>query len=204
MRIFPLLLALLMSFAALASNANPTNGGQSAVDQSPVDQSQQSDDQAINRNYALFSQAFESLNPTIIGNIYTENACYIPERHDKEIIRGRNSIIAVYEKFFGKIRNKNARIEVDFRVIERSRSGDSATDVGYYLIRFYPASDTGEPISEYAGKFVTVAQKQDNGEWRLSLDSSNTAEPRFYFDAAKSGELYYGMAFQAMELKKKP
>ncbi|AZQ10618.1 YybH family protein [Shewanella khirikhana] len=178
MRIFPILAGLLLSFAALASST-----------------AQQSDDLAINHTYQVSAEAFDKLNVALIAEIYADNACYIPERHDKEIVRGRDSIVALYDKFFGKIRKKNARIEVDFRVIDRSRSGDSVTDVGYYLIRFHPAADTGEPVSEYAGKFVTVAKKQTNGKWLLTLDSSNRAEPRFYYSAKPVGELYYGLRF---------
>ncbi|ABM00025.1 conserved hypothetical protein [Shewanella amazonensis SB2B] len=187
MRIFPILLSLMLSFAVLANNAPQTK-----------------DDIAINKTYDLFSEAFDKLNAALIGEAYTESACYIPERHDKEIIRGRDAIVSVYEKFFGKIRSKNARIEVDFRVIDRSRAGDSVTDVGYYLIRFHPASDTGEPVSEYAGKFVTVSRKQADGNWLLSIDSSNRSEPRFYYQTQPVGELYFGQRFISPDVAKKP
>lgn len=187
MRIFPILLGLLLSFAALASNS-----------------AQQNDDTAINQIYHVSAEAFDKLNANLIADIYTDNANYIPERHDKEIVRGRDSIFVLYDKFFNKIRKKNARIEVDFRVLDRSRSGDSVTDVGYYLIRFHPAADTGEPISEYAGKFVTVAKKQADGKWLLNLDSSNRAEPKFYYSAKPVGELYFGLRFDAAAPDAKP
>ncbi|WP_372872823.1 DUF4440 domain-containing protein [Shewanella sp.] len=185
MRLFPVLLSLMLSFAALASN-----------------NAQQNDDIAINRTYQMSVEAFDKLSSSLIAEIYADNACYLPERHDTGIVRGREAIIALYDKFFAKIRKKNARIEVDFRVLDRNRSSDSVTDVGYYLIRFHPAADTGEPISEYAGKFVTVAKKQADGRWLLTLDSSNRADATFYFAAMPVAELYYGRRFTAADNSK--
>jgi len=176
MRVLLLLLASLMSIAAFATTK--------------ID-----DNKALNINYQRFVEAFQSLDPEVLEKVYDENACYITDRQDREIVRGRQNIVAVYHAFFGKIKNKNARIEVDFRLLERSIEGNSATDVGYYLVRFHPAADTGEPVSEFAGKFVTVAKKQQNGSWSLTVDYNNAADSHFYFDAKPVANLYYGEQF---------
>ncbi len=158
----------------------------------------QEDNAALNQFYTQFSQAFEHLDADLVQAIYAEDACYIPETQSKEITMGRDNIIAVYKKFFGKIKHKEARIEVDFRVIDRQMEANNATDVGYFLIRFHPPVDTEEPVSEFAGKFVTVSKKNKEGQWQLTVDTNNRSEPPFYYNAKPSPNLYYGRQFSPL------
>ncbi|WP_434086810.1 YybH family protein [Shewanella psychrotolerans] len=162
-------------------------------------QDSNSDDKALNQFYTQFSTAFEQLDAEVIEELYAENACYIPEQQSQEITIGRENIGALYKAFFGKIKHKNAQIEVDFRVVERQMEGQSATDIGYYLIRFYPPKETEEPMSEFAGKFVTVSKKKADGKWYLTVDTNNRSEPSFYFSAKPSPNLYYGRQFTKTE-----
>lgn len=162
-------------------------------------QGSNSDNNALNQFYTQFSAAFEQLDAAVIEDLYAENACYIPEQQGKEITIGRENIVALYKAFFGKIKHKNAQIEVDFRVIERQMEAQSATDIGYYLIRFYPPKETEEPMSEFAGKFVTVSKKKADGKWYLTVDTNNRSEPSFYYGAKPSPNLYYGSQFTKAE-----
>lgn len=159
------------------------------------------DNTAINSLYTQFSQAFNELDANIVENIYAEDACYIPENQSKEITMGRDNIIDLYKAFFGKIKHKEARIEVDFRVIERQMEANNATDIGYYLIRFHPAAEAEEPISEFAGKFVNVSKKNDDGNWYLTVDTNNRSETPFYYNAKPSPNLYYGRQFTQLPQK---
>ena len=162
------------------------------------------DNQALNEVYSQFSQAFNELDASRMVSIYSEDACYIPESQGEEITIGRDNIVALYENFFGKIKHKNAKIEVDFRVIERNIEGRSATDIGYYLIRFHPPIDNGEPSSEFAGKFVGVSKKKQDGKWYLTVDTNNRAEASFYFNAKPSPNLYYGRQFPSISQNSLP
>lgn len=155
------------------------------------------DNNALNETYVQFIAAFNTLDSTIIDNIYTESACYLPENQDKQIIQGRRNIVELYRNFFDKIEQKKASIDVDFRVIERNIDGNNATDIGYYLVRFHPATETEEPISEFAGKFVIVSKKEQ-GKWLLAVDTNNRADASFYFEAKPSPNLYYGRQFQPL------
>ncbi|CAM3316488.1 YybH family protein [Shewanella violacea] len=159
---------------------------------------QSEDNRAINQLYRQFSQAFNQLDAGIVENIYAEDACYVPENQSKGITMGRENIIALYKKFFVKIKHKQARIEVDFRVIERQMENNNATDIGYYLIRFHPAEDAEEPISEFAGKFVNVSRKNANGKWYLTVDTNNRSDTPFYYNAKPTPELYYGRHFSPL------
>ncbi|GIU49119.1 hypothetical protein TUM4438_32060 [Shewanella sairae] len=163
-----------------------------------------SDNEALNAVYSHISDAFEELDASKMKAIYSEDACYIPEDQGQEITIGRDNIVALYDTFFGKIKHKNAKIEVDFRVIERNIEGTSATDIGYYLIRFHPPIDNGEPTSEFAGKFVGVSKKKKDGKWYLTVDTNNRAEASFYYNAKPSPNLYYGRQFPALSQNSVP
>ncbi|MCH1931034.1 nuclear transport factor 2 family protein [Shewanella sp. A25] len=186
MRFLLLALICLLSFPSLA-----TTKGKSTTDQ------------LINANYPLFLKAFNELSPEVTGEIYSQDASYLSESQSKEIYYGRESIIAIYQKFFDKIRGKNAHIDVDFRVLNRKVNGNTAIDTGYYLVRFYPAKETGEPVSEFAGKFVIGTQKESNNRWSVSLDMNNRAEPSFYLNAKPVPNLYYGRQFEPLPNSKK-
>jgi hypothetical protein len=156
-----------------------------------------SEDEGINRYYDKYTQTFTLLELTSIDELYMDNAVYISETQHRDIVQGKQNILALYQSFFDKIRRKQARIEVDFRVNIRKITEHSATDIGYYLVRFYPQADTGEPVSEFAGKFVNVFIKHQ-GKWQISVDSNTRADPRFYFAAKPIQSLYYGQRFLAL------
>ncbi len=155
-------------------------------------------DQLINANYPLFTKAFTELAPEVTAEIYAHDASYLSESQSKEIYYGRDTIVAIYQKFFDKIRAKKARIDIDFRVLNRKVSANSAFDTGYYLVRFYPAEETGEPVSEFAGKFVIGSQKDATSRWNVTLDMTNRAEPSFYLNAKPVPNLYYGRQFSPL------
>lgn len=162
------------------------------------------DDQMINLNYQRFTQAFSQLNAELTHSIYTSDASYLPESQSKPIYYGRDDIVGIYQRFFNKIKKKKARIDIDFRIANRRISGDSAIDTGYYLVRFYPAAETGEPVSEFAGKFAIGTQKVSKTQWQVSLDTNNRAEASAYLNAKPVPNLYYGRQFPPLPPKEKP
>lgn len=149
----------------------------------------------LNANFTKLTQAFEQLDLAAIEQIYTDDAVYISETQDRGIISGKENILSLYSHFFNKIKRKNAKLEVDFRVLVRHNEPNSATDVGYYLVRFHPGKDSGEPVSEFAGKFVTIFSKDNKQQWKISVDSNTHAAPHFYYDAKPVPNLYYGRQF---------
>ncbi|WP_228768371.1 YybH family protein [Shewanella sp. TC10] len=160
-----------------------------------VSAEQTTDNEALNANYKVFSAAFENLDLNKIDNIYTNDAVYISETLDKEIVTGKKDILALYTVFFKKIAKKSAHIDVDFRVINRELSDKNATDVGYYLVRFHPRKETGEPTSVFSGKFVLVSRKGTDNQWQFIVDSNTKANPDFYFSAKPVSNLYFGRQF---------
>jgi ketosteroid isomerase-like protein len=157
--------------------------------------------QTLNANFTKLTQAFEQLDLTAIEQIYTDDAVYISETQDRGIISGKENILDLYSRFFNKIKTKHAKLEVDFRVLVRYSEPNSATYIGYYLVRFHPGKESGEPISEFAGKFVTVFTKNNKQQWKISVDSNTHAAPHFYYDAKPVPNLYYGRQFIAAAAK---
>ncbi|WOT06687.1 YybH family protein [Shewanella youngdeokensis] len=156
------------------------------------------DNEALNQFYNDFNQAYNTLDAAKLDQLYSENASYISDSQNEAITRGRDNITKLYETFFNKIKVKKARIEVDFRVIERNLNASNATDIGYYIIRYHPSIDVGEPISEFAGKFVMVSHKKDDGKWYVTVDTNNRSKPEFYYDAKPAAKVYYGRQFSVL------
>ncbi|AZG75180.1 nuclear transport factor 2 family protein [Shewanella livingstonensis] len=156
----------------------------------------------LNANFAKLTHAFEQLDLTTMENLYTDDAVYISETQERGIISGKENILNLYSRFFNKIKHKNATLEVDFRILVRYTEPNSATDIGYYLVRFHPGKESGEPISEFAGKFVTVFTKDSKQQWKISVDSNTHAAPHFYYDAKPVPNLYYGRQFIAASATK--
>ncbi|WP_298775868.1 DUF4440 domain-containing protein [uncultured Shewanella sp.] len=153
------------------------------------------DNAMLNHIYHHFNKAFNTLDPQEMLFIYTQDASYISNNQNKKILLGRKEILEQYRAFFKKINDKKANIDVDFRIIQRHVEGKSATDIGYYLIRYYPDSGDEEPISEFAGKFVGVSKKYPNGHWYLVVETNNKADTAFYYNAKPQPNLYYGRQF---------
>ncbi|WP_193559180.1 YybH family protein [Shewanella donghaensis] len=153
------------------------------------------DNQLINKNYKIFASGFESLDLSMIENIYADNAVYISEVQDKGIVTGKSDIFALYQEFFKKIAKKDAHIEVDFRVVSRKLTADNSTDAGYYLVKFHPRKETGDPSSVFSGKFVFVSRKGPDNQWKFTLDSNTRSNSTFYFAAKPVPNLYYGRQF---------
>tara|TARA_R110001592_G_scaffold208432_2_gene459464 strand:+ start:1010 stop:1600 length:591 start_codon:yes stop_codon:yes gene_type:complete len=160
--------------------------------------------QVLNANFTKLTNAFEQLDLAAMENIYTDDAVYISETQDRGIISGKENILNLYSRFFNKIKRKNAKLEVDFRVLVRYSEPNSATDIGYYLVRFHPGKESGEPVSEFAGKFVTVFTKDSKQQWKISVDSNTHAAPHFYYDAKPVPNLYYGRQFITATSKELP
>ncbi|MCL1073167.1 YybH family protein [Shewanella dokdonensis] len=176
MRIILITLTLLLSVVKLGWAANGNDA----------------DEVSLNQHYQQLIKAFAALDAQQLVTVYADDAAYIPEQQSVGIVTGKANIIELYQKFFERIRKRKAHIEVDFRLVKRLLKGNSATDVCYYLVRFYPPAETEEPISEFAGKMVTVAEKNPQGVWQWKVDISNRAEPKHFFDATPKANLYYG------------
>ena len=145
----------------------------------------------VNATYAQFVKAFNQLNAELIQPIYDPDAIYIPEHKQGDLIRGKEDINLIYQRFFNRVKHKKAQVKIGFRVINRDITKDRVTDLGYYLIRFIPAAHTEQPISEFSGKFLIISKPDIHGGWQWSTEMNNKAKSSFYFDAKPQAELFY-------------
>lgn len=160
---------------------------------------QEQDQAALNAIYRQYAKAFAALDASQLNQVYAEDATYVPEQQSIGIIKGQTEVLALYQKFFDRVKKRRATLEVDFRVVDRQYQGDEVTDICYYMVRFHPPKDTEEPISEFAGKLVMVLKKDDAAKWHVVLDVSNRAEPKLYYDATPKPNWYYGEQFSPLK-----
>jgi ketosteroid isomerase-like protein len=116
--------------------------------------------------YRRFSEGYKKLDPAAVTNLYTYDAFYLSL--GSEIKRGREKILADFASFLDSVRDGGGNLSISFRILDRRVSGDLACDVGIYTL------DQKRPNSEdrtSTGKFVVVARRMNNGDWRFHIDS---------------------------------
>lgn len=161
--LFPFAAVVALSFSARLSLA------QSPAPEQPLTLDEgvtaHSDIDAI---YSRFNQAYKTLDPAAVANLYTESAAYLAPNAELEI--GRDKVLAQFERFFGDVKQKGGRLEITFRVVQRKISGDLGYDVGIFTLTNIPAS--GEARTS-RGKFFVVTVKETDGTWRFQADGYN-------------------------------
>lgn len=119
----------------------------------------------IDAVYAKFSKAYRELDHELVGGLYTTDAAYLVP--DENILIGRENITPTFKSFFDGVRDGKGRMEIAFRIVQRSVSGNMAYDVGVYTLTRY---DSAGKASTGQGKFVVVAVKERSGDWRFQVD----------------------------------
>ena len=147
--------------------------------------------QKINANYVQFVNAFDKLNADSLLPIYDRNATYIPEHKEGELIQGKEEINLIYQRFFNRVKQKKAKVNIGFRLTSRDISQDRVTDIGYYLIRFTPAAHTEQPVSEFSGKFLIISKLNEKNQWQWFTEMNNKAKSEFYFGVTPKAGLFY-------------
>jgi|GEM_PF-993341 len=122
----------------------------------------------IDEVYRRFSDAYKKLDAEAVTNLYAEDAFYLAPGGD--VKRGREKILAEFSGFFSSVKNAGGSLMISFQILGRQVSGDLAYDVGIYTL-------TDKNVDGKArigrGKFVVVAQRIKNGEWRFVVDGYN-------------------------------
>jgi uncharacterized protein (TIGR02246 family) len=118
--------------------------------------------------YRRFSDAYKKLDAEAVTNLYADDAFYLAPGSD--VKRGREKILAEFSGFFNSVKNAGGSLTISFQILGRQVSGDLAYDVGIYTLTNKNA-DGKARIGR--GKFVVVAQRIKNGEWRFVVDGYN-------------------------------
>jgi uncharacterized protein (TIGR02246 family) len=116
--------------------------------------------------YRRFSEAYKKFDPEAVTNLYTDDAFYLSPGSD--VKRGRENVRAVFSGYFNSVKNAGGSLAISFQILDRSVSGDLAYDVGIYTVT--EKSADGKPRAG-RGKFVVVAKRMKNDDWRFHIDS---------------------------------
>ncbi|MGL4472861.1 MAG: DUF4440 domain-containing protein [Shewanella sp.] len=168
---------------------------QTQVSEAEVNASNLDLDDKLNRHYKILTEAFERLDSKAVATMYTQDAVFIPENSSTSIMIGQQAISAHYQDFFNKVTQKNAKVEIDFRVLMRQYQTGSITDNGYYLVSYIPAPETGDAPTHFAGKFVLqfILQQQ---QWLIQTEASLRADSSLYYQTTQQQNWYHGRQFQ--------
>ena len=121
--------------------------------------------EGIDGLYQKFSEAYKTLDGSLIADIYAEHALYLSP--GSNVKRGRDKIHKSFASSFEKTRERGETRMIAFRIVEREISGPLAYDVGIFtLIR--TEADGTSAIDR--GKFVVVARQQEDGSWQFQVD----------------------------------
>jgi uncharacterized protein (TIGR02246 family) len=115
--------------------------------------------------YRRFAEGYKKLDPAVVANLYSENAAYLAP--GKKIEIGRPRVLATFTEFFDSVRQKNGRLEISFRILQRQAEQNLAYDVGAYTLTSF--NDKGESQTS-KGKFVVVGKREKDGIWRFQVD----------------------------------
>ncbi|MGB7069563.1 MAG: DUF4440 domain-containing protein [Pyrinomonadaceae bacterium] len=121
---------------------------------------------SIDGIYAKFSEAYDRLDAKMVTDLYTDDALYLTP--ESGIERGRALIFRTFNGFFNSIREEGGRLDISFNIIERRVSTGLAYDVGVYSLTSKGKNGTSRTSK---GKFVVIALKLKNGQWKFQLDS---------------------------------
>lgn len=115
--------------------------------------------------YHTFSDAYRRLDAGLVSNLYAEKALYL--QPDDEIMKGRESIHKVFERYFDWARKNGKQLEISFEIVERRVSGDLAYDIGIFRLT---TSNKDSVEHSGRGKFFVIASKEEKGTWRFQVD----------------------------------
>ena len=126
--------------------------------------------QADTEPYQRFAAAYAALDAQRVGQIYAEDAVYLPPAGD--MIRGRLAIQERFEHRFREARERGHTCRITFEFVDRTAAGDTRNDIGYYTI---VTTDRSGHSDSFRGKFLKVWRRGSDGIWRIRSDSYSPA-----------------------------
>ena len=126
----------------------------------------------IDKIYKTFSESYRNLKPEMVANLYAENATYLAP--DNDVVTGRNAILQNFAEFFDSVKNDGRNMTISFQILQRKIGKKIGYDVGIYTITSYK---DGKKLGESRGKFVVVAVREKDGDWRFQVDGYSGLKP---------------------------
>ncbi len=127
------------------------------------------DQSKINEVYDHFSDAYRTLDISLVDHIYLDSAIYL--NPGSTIQFGKSSFIDSFSDMFERTRRDSTTLDIQFRILDRQVVNDLAVDVGYF--RLVRTRDT--TLSTNVGKFITVLKEQPDKSWKFIADGYSQA-----------------------------
>jgi len=145
----------------------------------------------VNICYESLSQAYSSLDPQKMTDVYTPDGIYISTGGSMPIINGQESLYKLYDKYFGRLKKHNSSLDLQFRVTNRLRDTKTVHDVGYYVVTVIPPQESKQPPKQHAGKFMITFSQQADGSWGIWSEANSKSKIKNYVKAKKIDGLHF-------------
>ena len=123
--------------------------------------------EVIEKVNQLWRAAFKKGDAALATSMYTDDTLLLPP--NMEPIRGKENAQA----FWGTSIEMGVIME-EHKIVEIVREGDSAFELGTYIISFHPE---GQESVEEKGKYVVLWKRMDDGSWKKHWDIWNSSMP---------------------------
>lgn len=141
--------------------------------------------------YIALSNAYSSLDPKKMSEVYAPDGIYISARQSRPIINGQENLFKLYDTYFTRVKKHNSSLDLKFRVTNRRIDAKTINDVGYYLVTVIPPKESKQPPKQHAGKFIMTFSQQDDATWGIWSEANSKSEIKNYIDSKKIDGLYY-------------
>ena len=115
--------------------------------------------------YRRFTDGYKKLDAAEVINLYSDTAAYLAPGSNIQI--GRQKVSEIFIGFFNSVKQRNGRLEISFRIVQRQVEKNLAYDVGVYTLTSF---DSKGESNKDTGKFVVVAKREKNDIWRFQVD----------------------------------
>jgi pimeloyl-ACP methyl ester carboxylesterase len=132
--------------------------------------------------YYKFTKAYDELNSIKLANLYIEDAevLNLYDHSKPNSMKGRIEIENYFAKFFKSIQDNNQRIQLTFKIENRSKVDNIILDNGYYFLQTIRPN---LPSYFSYGKFSTVLEIED-GMWKFKTDATTNTDFIVYENAS--------------------
>ena len=115
--------------------------------------------------YTRFSEAYRTLNPAMVANLYATDGWYIQQ--GDSVRRGRPAIQQIFERYFSSSRQRGDSLRISFEFMDRAVDGSVGYDIGWYILKSW---GVGRPARESRGKFIVLWKRARDGAWTMHAD----------------------------------
>lgn len=148
-------------------------------------------DAKVNAIYDRMSAAYLKLDEKLLESVYAQNGAYMRSNKDAALLKGREAIVASFAPWYHELRKDNAKISIEFRVIDRKHAKDMVTDIGYYKLTLKSPKESKRESRQFFGKFIITAIPEENGEWIFYNDLGTGSTQAAYLGAKETRNWKY-------------